>query len=90
MKKTVMIIGGGLLQVPVIQTAKRMGLQVIVTDYNPEAIGMRYADVPLVVSTRDFEGTVRMAKNQDKLTPISGVLTVERTRQWRYPRSQAH
>lgn len=76
MKKTIMIIGGGLLQVPLIQTAKKMGLQVIVTDYNSEAIGMKYADIPLVISTRDFEGTVREARRQNKITPIDGVLTV--------------
>ncbi|HQE60531.1 MAG TPA: ATP-grasp domain-containing protein, partial [Spirochaetota bacterium] len=76
MKKTIMIIGGGLLQLPAIQTAKKMGLQVIVTDYNPEAVGMKFADIPLVISTRDFEGTVREARRQNKLTPINGVLTV--------------
>ena len=75
MKKSIMIIGGGLLQVPVIQTAQKMGLNAIVTDYNPEAIGMKYADIPLVMSTRDIEGSVRAAKAQNRLTPISGVLT---------------
>ncbi len=76
MKKTIMIIGGGLLQDPVIQTAKKMGLQVIVTDYNPNAIGMRHADIPIVMSTRDIEGSVRVAKAQNNITPIHGVLTV--------------
>lgn len=71
-----MIIGGGLLQVPVIQTAQKMGLQVIVTDYNPNALGMKYADIPIVMSTRDIEGSVRVAKKQHEITPISGVLTV--------------
>ncbi|MBN2039386.1 MAG: alpha-hydroxy-acid oxidizing protein [Spirochaetes bacterium] len=75
MNKTIMVIGAGLLQVPVIQCAKKMGLNVIVTDYNPEAIGMRYADVPIVMSTRDIEGSVRVAKSQNEITPISGVLT---------------
>lgn len=76
MNKTIMIIGGGLLQLPVIQTAKKMGLQVIVTDYNHEAIGMKFADIPLVMSTRDIEGSVRIARKQNELTPINGVLTV--------------
>ncbi|MBN1498822.1 MAG: alpha-hydroxy-acid oxidizing protein [Spirochaetes bacterium] len=71
-----MIIGGGLLQIPVIQTAKKMGYQIIVTDYNPDAIGMKYADIPITMSTRDIAGSVRVAKSQNKLTPISGVLTV--------------
>jgi len=76
MKKTIMVIGGGLLQVPVIQTAQKMGLRVIVTDYNPNALGMKYADIPIVMSTRDIEGSVRVAKKQNEITPISGVLTV--------------
>ncbi|MBP7734964.1 MAG: alpha-hydroxy-acid oxidizing protein [Spirochaetes bacterium] len=76
LKKTIMIIGGGLLQMPVILTAKKMGLQVIVTDYNPNALGMKDADIPIVMSTRDIEGSVRVAKAQNELTSISGVLTV--------------
>ncbi|HRZ26021.1 MAG TPA: alpha-hydroxy-acid oxidizing protein [Spirochaetota bacterium] len=76
MKKTIMIIGGGLLQVPVITAAKKMGCRVIVTDYNPDAIGMKAADIPIVMSTRDIEGSVRVAKSQNELTPIKAVLTV--------------
>ncbi|MCL1911367.1 MAG: alpha-hydroxy-acid oxidizing protein [Leptospirales bacterium] len=76
MKKTIMIIGGGLLQVPVIHTARKMGYNVIATDYNPDAIGLKDADVPIVMSTRDVEGSVRVAKKQNELTPISAVLTV--------------
>ncbi len=76
MKKTIMVIGGGLLQVPVIQCAKNMGYQVIVTDYNANAMGLKDADIPIVMSTRDIEGSVRVAKQQNEITPISGVLTV--------------
>jgi isopentenyl diphosphate isomerase/L-lactate dehydrogenase-like FMN-dependent dehydrogenase/biotin carboxylase len=76
MKRTIMIIGGGLLQVPVIQRSKKMGFQVIVTDYNPNVIGMKHADIPIVMSTRDVEGSVRVAKAQNEITPISAVLTV--------------
>jgi isopentenyl diphosphate isomerase/L-lactate dehydrogenase-like FMN-dependent dehydrogenase/biotin carboxylase len=75
-KKTIMIIGGGLLQAPVITTAKKMGFQVIVTDYNPDVIGMKDADIPIIMSTRDIDGSVRIAKTQNEITPISGVLTV--------------
>ncbi len=75
-KKTIMIIGGGLLQVPVIVAAKKMDYQVIVTDYNSEALGMKDADIPIVMSTRDIEGSVRVAKRQNEVTPISAVLTV--------------
>ena len=76
MKKTIMVIGGGLLQVPVIQKARKMGFQVIVTDYNPNSLGMKDADIPIVMSTKDIEGSVRTAKSQNEITPISAVLTV--------------
>jgi isopentenyl diphosphate isomerase/L-lactate dehydrogenase-like FMN-dependent dehydrogenase/biotin carboxylase len=76
LKKTIMIIGGGLLQLPVIVRAKKMGNQVVVTDYNPNAIGMKNADIPIVMSTRDIEGSVRVAKSQNEITPIHAVLTV--------------
>ncbi|HSV96367.1 MAG TPA: alpha-hydroxy-acid oxidizing protein [Spirochaetota bacterium] len=76
MKKTIMIIGGGLLQTPAVQAAKKLGHQVIVTDYNPNALGMKYADIPIVMSTRDIEGSVRVAKTQNEITPIHAVLTV--------------
>ncbi len=74
--QTIIVIGGGLLQLPVILQAKKMGLQVIVTDYNPEAIGMKDADIPIVMSTRDIEGSVRVARIQNQVTPIFAVLTV--------------
>lgn len=75
-KKTIMIIGGGLLQLPAILTAKKMGYQVIVTDYNPNVLGIRDADIPIIMSTRDIEGSVRAARQQNDVTPISAVLTV--------------
>ncbi len=71
-----MSIGGGLLQLPVILSAKKMGYQVIVSDYNPDSIGMKDADIPLIMSTKDIEGSVRIAKAQNEITPISAVLTV--------------
>ena len=76
MKKTIMVIGGGLLQMPVILTAKKMGHEVVVTDYNPNAQGMKEADISIVMSTRDIEGSVRVAKAQNEITPIHAVLTV--------------
>jgi len=76
MEKTIMVIGGGLLQVPVIVTAKKMGYRVIVTDYNPDVMGMKDADIPIVMSTKDIEGSVRVAKAQNERTPVSAVLTV--------------
>ena len=61
--KKIIIIGAGLLQVPAIQIAQDMGLYAIVFDYNKDAHGMKIADLPMVVSTRDVDGSVRAARN---------------------------
>ncbi len=69
------MIGGGLFQVPLIKTAKSMGLEVAVTDYNPDAEGMRLADHPLVVSTRNIELTLNAVRELHATCPLDGVLT---------------
>ncbi|OHD17253.1 MAG: hypothetical protein A2Y34_18460 [Spirochaetes bacterium GWC1_27_15] len=75
-EKNLMIIGAGLLQVPAIQIANELGLKTIVTDYNDNAPGMKIADFPIVMSTRDVDGTVRIAKEFNKKVKIDGVITV--------------
>ncbi len=75
--RTIMIIGAGFLQVPVIETARRMGLTTVVTDYDPDAPGLKYADIAIIASTRDHEGTVRHARKYVREGGrIDGVLTV--------------
>jgi biotin carboxylase/isopentenyl diphosphate isomerase/L-lactate dehydrogenase-like FMN-dependent dehydrogenase len=71
-----MIIGAGVLQVPAIKTARDMGLLTLVTDYNQDALGMKFADYPVVMSTRDVEGTVRVAREFAGKRPVHGVITV--------------
>jgi biotin carboxylase/isopentenyl diphosphate isomerase/L-lactate dehydrogenase-like FMN-dependent dehydrogenase len=68
------IVGAGLMQIPAIRIAKEMGLRTIVTDYNPEAPGLALADVPVVMSTKDIEGTVRVARQYQH--KIRGIITV--------------
>ncbi|MBQ8797168.1 MAG: ATP-grasp domain-containing protein [Oscillospiraceae bacterium] len=60
--KRLMIIGASILQLPAIQKAKEMGLYVAVADYNPNAIGIPYADEYYNVSTIDEEGVYQAAK----------------------------
>ncbi len=76
MEKVIFIVGAGILQAPAIRTAKEMGLQTAVTDYNKNAYGMKLADFPIVMSTRDVDGTVRVAKQFAKTHRIDGVITV--------------
>ena len=71
-----LIIGGGVFQVPAIKTAKSMALKVVVTDYNPEAEGMLLADYPIEVSTRNINLTVNIAKQFHRSCPLDGVMTV--------------
>ena len=60
--KRLLIIGASLLQLPAIIKAKEMGLYVGVVDFNPEAIGISYADEYFNVSTVDEEGVLCVAK----------------------------
>ncbi|SDK04085.1 D-ala D-ala ligase C-terminus [Sediminibacillus albus] len=67
-----MILGGSYGQLEAIKTAKRLGLTTLVVDMNPNAIGFRYADYYEVVSTTDFLGVEKVARDYG----ISGILTI--------------
>lgn len=69
----ILIVGAGLMQLPAVRIASQMGLRTIVTDYSPDAPGLALADVPVIMSTKDIEGTVRVARQYPR---IKGVITV--------------
>lgn len=75
MKRNLIIIGGGMLQLPLIRTAQRMGLHAIVFDMDLEAVGMAAADTPIQMSTRDIDGCVREAKKLRNSMAVHGVIT---------------
>ena len=56
-----MILGASALQVPAIKKAKELGYQIILVDYDENAVGFALADVKLVVSTLDQEEVYRQA-----------------------------
>lgn len=60
--KRLLIIGASILQVPAIKKAKEMGLYVGVADYNPNAIGIQFADEYFNASTIDCEAIYKAAK----------------------------
>ena len=60
--KKLLIIGASILQLPAIKLAKELGYHVGVIDYNPNAIGVPYADEFFCVSTIDIEGVVKTAE----------------------------
>lgn len=61
--KKLLIIGASILQLPAIKKAKEMGLYVAVVDYNPNAIGIRYADEYFNASTMDENAVLEVAKS---------------------------
>ncbi len=58
-----MIVGASVLQLPAILKAKEMGLDVSVVDYNPEAIGIPYADKYYNASTMDEDAVLAAAED---------------------------
>ncbi len=70
--KKLLIIGASILQLPAIKKAKEMGFYVAVADYDPNAVGIEYADEYFNVSTIDIEGVAEVAA---KFKP-DGIMTL--------------
>jgi biotin carboxylase len=60
--KKLLVVGGSYLQLPAIIKGKEMGFKVAVADYNPNAVGISYADEFYNVSTVDEQGIYQAAK----------------------------
>lgn len=60
--RKILIIGASKLQLPAILKAKEMGFFVGVVDYNPQAIGIKYADDYFNASTIDTNEILKIAK----------------------------
>lgn len=60
--KRLMIIGASVLQLPAILKSKEMGLHVAVADFNPQAIGIPYADQYYNASTMDEDAVLAAAE----------------------------
>lgn len=58
-----LIVGASVLQLPAIKKAKELGHVVAVADYNPNAIGIPYADRYYNASTIDVEAICNVAKD---------------------------
>ena len=56
------IIGGGLLQVPEIEEAHKMGLLTIVTDMNKNCVCAKLSDIFLSIDIFDIDGHIAQAK----------------------------
>lgn len=73
MKKTIMIVGAGFGQLPAIQKAKEMGLNVVVIDKNPNAVGMKFADYSYAVDVVDATEAINVAR----MHSIDGIMTMQ-------------
>lgn len=69
--ESILIFGGGSLQLSIIRCCKLKGLYTVVIDPNSEALGKTEADAFEVVAGDDFDGTVAVCKRYD----IKGIVT---------------
>ena len=70
MQKKLFVIAAGKLQVPVIKKAKEMGLYVVASDGDPNAIGLKLADKPIVANITSEEEMLRVAREEQ----VDGVI----------------
>ena len=75
MKRTLLILSGGIESIPGIRMAREMGLHVVVSDKNPEAPGFVEADDRIVASIYHVSEAVSAAKRYHQtVRPIQGVI----------------
>ena len=71
--KKIMILGAGQLQLPAIRKAMEMGLNAIVADMNPNAIGFQEKGIiKEIISTTDTQRILEVARRHN----IDGIMTV--------------
>lgn len=71
----ILIVCGGLLQVPAVPIAKELGLVVVMTDARLDAPAMRLADEPVVLDIFDVAGHIRLVDELKKRYTLRGVFT---------------
>jgi biotin carboxylase len=67
-KSAIIVVSAGIMQIPALKVAKDMGLTVIATDRNPDAVGFKYCDHAITLDSKDAEGHAKFAlENREKL-----------------------
>ena len=66
----ILILGGGFQQLPAIRKAHELGLTVLLADYLPDAPGRREADQSFLISTRDSDKILELARKEN----VDGIL----------------
>ena len=73
MDKKLMILGASILQLPAIEKAREMGLETVVVDMNPNAVGFAVPGVKKeVISTIDIPEVLKAAQSYH----IDGIMTL--------------
>ncbi|MFC2017470.1 carboxylate--amine ligase, partial [Chloroflexota bacterium] len=75
LRDAVLIVAGGLLQVPAIEIAKQMGLVTIVTDSNPNAPAMKLADEVATIDIYDVPAYIALVEELSKRYSLKGIFT---------------
>ncbi len=75
-EKAFIIIGAGLLQIPVIKESLRKGFYTVVIDRNPQAAGIKLADEWINCDIADYNACVRAAAGVHAHRKAAGVITV--------------
>jgi biotin carboxylase len=74
-EKKILILGGGIMQIPSIKIAKRRGWKVTVADANPDAPGIPCTDRFEELDLKDCEGISRLAAALKRSEGLDGVFT---------------
>lgn len=74
-KTTILILGGGVMQLPAIRIAREKNWRVIVADGNENARGAELADIFLHVDLKDKEGMTEAAATFRRRGELDGIFT---------------
>ncbi len=69
--KKLLILGSGLEQSIAIQEAKKLGIYVIACDQNKNALGLKYADLPIVTDINNYNDILEIGRSNK----IDGIFT---------------
>jgi biotin carboxylase len=71
-RRSILVIGAGKYQVPIIEMANRRGCHVVAVDGDPGAPGLALADVAIVHDVRDATGCVQLARDH-KISAVTSI-----------------
>ncbi len=71
-----LIIGGGIDQLPAYECAHKLGIQTVAIDWNADAPAFKIAHQSYAVSTKDIEAVVNVAKKVKGSIGLDGVMTI--------------